>query len=334
MYFISTSGPARERGRQHGEQLHDEIREVMESWSRPGPVTETGRAILNWLHEKQTDAYEEMLGIAEGADLEPDQVMRHTIANSLSFLPSACTTFVVRGTDGRCVLGKTQDVGEVEGKFQMINEMTDEDGRKAVVMGMVGTVWALAGMNEDGFAVGCNSAPAIDDVPIHQGLPQHQALYPLLKRESTVLGALRVWLRTPLVGKGINGCLADAVGDAAVFERSGARYSITQASGSVHHTNHFRDAGLLKAAVRPGTENSYNREAFLNRRLSGEVFADPVGVAREILSSTDGDGAVCRALDEKGHGTRSGFLADCASGRCEVADGAPATSEWRVYELR
>ncbi len=276
-----------------------------------------------------------MAGIAEGAALEYEQIVCHTIRNSLSFLPvpQACTTFVVRGEDGRCVLGKTQDVGRLEGEYQLINELRDEQGRRAVVSGLVGTIWAVAGMNGDGLCAGINSGPVITDPPVLEALPQHQALYPLLKHEATVTGALKSWLRQPLVGKGICGCLCDRLGQAVTFERAGTRYAVVDSSGSLHHTNHYRDAGLLAVQAREGSDNSYARERRLNQRLAGRTFADPAAEARSILTDPEGEGAVCRVLDDQACGTYSAYLADPVAGTFAVADGQPHLAEWRSYSL-
>ncbi|NUQ01465.1 MAG: hypothetical protein HUU35_16600 [Armatimonadetes bacterium] len=333
MYFITTSGSPRERGRQHGEELREAVGEAVAAWGASGPVPWAGQRVGHWLAERQPETYAELQGIAEGAALDFDAILHHTIANSLAFVPQACTTMVLRGPDQRCVLAKTQDCGAVEARFQLVNEITDQTGRKAVVAGLVGATWAIAGINEDGLAGGINSAPGVTDEPFFEGLPQHQALYPLLRSEQTVSGALRSWLRTPLVGKGINGCLCDALGEAITFERAGARYAVSQASGSVHIENHFRDPGLQVHAARPGSENSYAREAYLNEQVAGRWFDDPVAEARRILADRTSPGCLNRALDETGAGTQSGYLADPASRTLAVADGAPGLVAWRTFQL-
>lgn len=331
VYFIATRGGARTRGRQHGEALAEPIARAIVGWAGGPDLPPAGVSIEHWLRQHCPDACEEMLGIAEGADQPYEAILLLTIKNSLSFL--ACTTMVVRGVDGRCVLGKTQDVGPVEAEFQLVQELTTEDGRRAVVVGLVGTTWAVCGMNGEGLCVGCNSAPSLREAAVPAGLPQHQALYPLLKHQATVHGALGWWLARPLVGKGINGCLCDRVGDAVSFERAGARYAVTRSAGSLFHVNHYRDPAMQAEACRPASENSLAREAHLTERLAGRVFDDPAAEARAILLETAADGSVCRPPNEAGEGTHSAFVADPQEGSFAVCEEPAVAAEWRIYRL-
>lgn len=334
MEFIETRGTPRERGQQHGEALREAIPACLADYGGERPLSAIGWEIEHWLQEYAGSLHQEMVGIAEGSGVAYEQIVRHSIANALGFVTQQeCTTFVVRGPDARCVMGKTQDVGGPEGRWQLVEAMTDEAGEQAVLVGLVGTVWCVCGLNEMGFAGGINSAPFPTDPQGPRGWPQHLALRPLLQREATVAGAVRQWLRTPLIGKGICGCLCDAVGDAVTFERSGFRYAVTQAVGSIHHTNHFRDPGLIAHAGRPGTEHSYRREAWLNEVLAGQTFDDPVAQAERLLTDVDGTGLICRAIDDRDHGTRSGYLADCAARTFAVWDGPPTAGVRREWAL-
>ena len=333
MYFLTTSGTARERGRQHGEALGEAIAQAFQRWVGGGELPDEGRRVEAYLQQHCPDACEELLGISEGCGLAYDQVVYLTVKNSLSFMPQACTTFVVRGDDGRCVLGKTQDVGTVEADLQLTQHRTDELGQQAVLVGLVGTVWTVCGMNSDGLAVGINSAPSLQLPQTGDGLPQHSALQPLLADHATLATGLRWWLGHPLVGKGICGCACDAEGDAVVFERASDRAAVSRGAGSLHHTNHYRDAGLLAVQTREGSQNSFDREAYLDARLLGRTFADPVAEARSILTTGDAVGAICRLPDQQNNGTHSAYLADCATRTFHVCDETPGRGEWHEYRL-
>jgi len=334
MQFITTSGTPRERGQQHGEALREQIPACIADYGGERPLSPMGWEVEHWLQEYAGALHQEMVGIAEGSGVAYEQIVRHSIANALGYLHQECTTFVAMGDDARCVLGKTQDVGEAEGRWQLVEHLTDEHGEQAVLAGLVGTIWCVCGLNEHGLAAGINSAPFPTDRQGPKGWPQHVALRPLLLSQATVPSAMRWWLRTPLVGKGICGCVCDALGDAMTFERAGRRSAATQAVGSVHHVNHYRDPGLIAHAGRPGSEQSAQREAWLTAHLAGQTFEDPVAKAEAILTDADATGLVCRTLDDAGHGTRSGYLADCASRMMVVWDGAPGVGARREVGLR
>ena len=335
MQFITTSGTPRERGRQHGEQLRDQIPECIADYRGEQPLAPMGWEVEHWLQEYAAPLHQEMLGIAEGSGVAYEQIVRHSIANALGYLHAQeCTTFVAMGDDANCVMGKTQDVGQAEGRWQLVEHLTDQRGEQAVLAGLVGTVWCVCGLNEHGFAAGINSGPFPTTPQGPKGWPQHIALRPLLLGEATVSAALRSWLKTPLVGKGICGCLCDALGEAVTFERAGRHYAVVHATGSIHHTNHYRDPTMLAIAGRPGSEHSYQREAWLNEHLAGQTFADPVAKAEAILTDADGTGLVCRAIDDAGHGTRSGYLADCAGRTMVVWDGAPDSEQALLQQCR
>ncbi len=334
MHFIATSGTPRERGRQHGEALREQIPACLAEFGGEQPLSPLGWSVEHWLQEYAGPLHHELLGIAEGSGVAYESIVRHAIANALGHLHAQeCTTFVAVGDDARCVLGKTKDVGEAEGRWQLVEHVTNERGEQAVLAGLVGTIWCVCGLNEHGLAAGINSAPCPTDRQGPQGWPQHIALRPLLLSQATVPAAVRWWLKSPLVGKGICGCLCDALGDAVTFERAGRRYAVVQAVGSIHHTNHYRDPGLIAHAGRPGSEHSYRREVWLNETLAGRTFEDPAAKARAILTDEDATGLVRRAIDAAGHGTRSGYLADCAARAMVVWDGAPGVGEERVQRL-
>ncbi|MBI2299358.1 MAG: hypothetical protein HYU66_10525 [Armatimonadetes bacterium] len=334
MHYLTTRGDALTRGRRHGEALGDAIRRALQLWVGDAELGEQGHRAGAWLQRECPDAVDEMRGIAEGAALAYEQVLLLTIRNSFTVPAHGCTTVVLRAADGSAALGKTQDVGLVEAELQLIHDFADEAGRRTVISGLVGTVWTVAGMNAAGLCAGINSAPTLLEPQSGDGLPQHQALYPLVKHHDRVGDALAWWLPRPLLGRGINGCLCDAGGDAVVFERSAARWAVTRGFGSLHHTNHYRDPALLAASRTPPTDNSLRREAYLTERLSGRLFDSPADEARRLLEDVGEPGMPCQAIDGDGGGTHSAYVADPVTGTFLVSDGPPSAGEWREYRLR
>ena len=260
---VRVSGSARERGRAYGEQARDRVRGSVETyrqvfahytgWDWPAVRAEAGRfeAPVAAFRPAYSD---EIRGIAEGAGLDPLDVLAINVRTEVMFaararqaersqrLPAECTAFAVvppPGGTGPVLAGQNWDwVPAVAGNV-IVLEARQEGGPDYVTVVEAGLL-AKTGMNSSGLGLVTNALVTSDDTGA-PGVPYHVLLRAILDCEN-VSDALAV-LQSHRRSSSANYLIAHRDGVAVDAEAAPGDYSalflLFPAGGVLLHSNHF-----------------------------------------------------------------------------------------------
>ncbi len=331
--------PPRARGRTHGELWRAEIRELAEirlelclrkgSFADAEQVLAVARAHLPVLAAHLVDMHDELLGIAEGADLAPERIV---VLNHYTDLrdvppsvldahePDGCTAIYLLGTAGP-VLGQTWDMHASADPFVRAIRVRDEDGAESACFTLTGCL-GLAGMGRHGVAVTINNLNSTDG--------RIGVVWPALVRamiaQPSARAAYELLSRTPL-SSGHHYMIADG-SDFFGVECSGELKVLTQvgAKAAHLHTNHCFDPVLRAREAVPKVSSTFDRLNMATTLYVQQRPDDLQGLWR-LLASHDGrPRSICSHLDEaRGDPSASktcGRLAmELATGRMRLASG-------------
>lgn len=207
-----------------------------------------GRAIADHLPQ----LFEEMYGLAVGADITLDQALllqlRREIAGFQKIrLPARrhfadaggdCTT-LGRITEAGAVVAQTIDLnGRMEPELTVARITLEDEARQVLLLSFTGLLGYL-GMNDRGVAIGLNLVLGGE---WHPGIPGYMAIRHLLDQASSVDEALALLEALPLASSRAL-TIADA-NRVVVVELVAGEMRIIEGR-EVAHTNHFLHADLL-----------------------------------------------------------------------------------------
>ncbi len=324
-------------GRAHGEAWRYEIQALAEirewltvqigAFESVEQVLAAAREHLPVLERFDADLYEELLGIAEGADVPPERIVVLNHYTDLRDLrqgevsgDEGCSVVHVM-TDEGPVLGQTWDMHISALPYVMMLGVPAVEGRPAVwTLSLVGCL-GMAGLNTEGVGVCINNLRSLD--------AKVGVVWPALVRralaETTAAGARDVLLGAP-VGSGHHYLVADGE-EAYGIETSGThRKVIWEGDPKTYvHTNHCLDdevGACSTVAPESSTHERYDR-------LTGSLKARPPKTTLDLwghLASHEGyPRSVCSNLStpERPHGsaTCSAILMNLAERRVFGLDG-------------
>ena len=343
--YIETRGSAHQRGEQHGEALRERIRRAVAKWPVPAAGSGPREAIvgrcLRYLRLRFPELLDEMRGIARGGDQSFEAVFWLSAFNALPRVPGwqeladdsatsgRCTGVVLRGQAG-VVLGKSSDIDENQREQYLLERAVPQSGPSYLSLRWVGSVWTEAGLNSDGLAVGATSGPTLAIGQRGDGIPQHSVLTPVLARCGNVEEALELLGQTVMTGKGTNLVLADALGGAAVVEKSFDRQGVArmrEGEGAVYTTNHCLCPELSGALSFANSENRYAR---LERRLTLDRYPDALSTLRDVYADHADPGAICQH-GQDGLTTLATVIADPDERTLWVNGGPGCARAYRAY---
>ena len=281
MYTISLVGDAFERGLQQGRHFRAVIPRVLRqcpSWLGTLTSQEVARFRDNMviaLRRLHPEMVKELEGIARGADMSFDDICLVNFVSAIGAL-GACTNFIYTETEAGPVLAKTSDIGS-DYVFYSLQRVQPETGYAYYAVSWAGCLWAEVGFNSAGLAAGQGSAPTMPG-QMGAGIPTLEYPRVILEQCADVTEAVRFCMEVPMAGKGLNIALVDAMGDAAVVEKSGTACAVRRplmagetpelghVAGGVYCTNHFLDAGMQDMVPLP-KRGLPDREDTSHRRL-------------------------------------------------------------------
>ncbi len=329
MLYLTTEGPDRERGRQHGRAFGGEViaRSLEHArWgeARPPEQRDAAEAMWAWLEDHQRWLAEEIRGIAEGADI-PLEAARHLSCCSAIWQFGECTTLGFCESDRGPVLAKTFDIGDQRDVY-VLHRVIPQSGYRHLRINWAGNAWAPTGINEAGLAVGGSSTPAVPDQDAY-AMPFHMTLNPVLRECATTSDAIALLEAMNLAGRGHNYGILDEHGDGAVVEKAGDRQAVVRAERDVIcGTNHYTTEPFadIPRPESDATKSSLARLAWMRETF---IEADPqpeltfqalIGALRH----DEGDGRLCRRGFLGGH-THYAMAYVCRERAMWVADGYP-----------
>jgi len=326
---------ARARGQAHGELWRAEIRSLAElrvelcrsSRGRvdgvvdgvvdAGQVLAVARQHLPVLAAGLPELHDELLGIAEGADLAPEHIV---VVNGHPHPASGATSIYLHGDAGP-VLGQTWDMHATAEPFVRTVRVRDADGGESICLTLTGCL-GIAGIGRGGVAVAVNDLSSTDGGLGILG----PALVRAMLAQPSAQAAYELLLRTPL-SRGRNYMIADGR-DFFGVECSGELKVLTQvgAKAAHLHTNHCFDPVLRSRENVARESSTFDRLNMATTLYVQQRPHDLDGLWR-LLGSHDGrPRSICSHLDELGEvpgaARTCGRLAmELATGRMRVASG-------------
>lgn len=364
---LDLEGTPRERGRAHGETLRASIRELRAKYRDyvrayydldPAEFYAGFRRYADFLPAVRAHAshlLEEAIGIAEGAGLDPDDVVYTQFGDEewqygfFHHEPAhprqKCSSFGIVG-EGTTYGGQNMDIPPMFDGHQILMRIREPDGHVALVFSFAGMI-GLNGVNNARLGLCCNSLNQLQ--PSHTGLPVAFIVRCLLEARSFV--EAEAFLRAVPHASGQN-YLLSAPGRVGSFECSAL--SVTECSGGAEngricHTNHVLasadlDAFQARVAMLPGSErptfnNSRQRLLSIGRRVE-QGGASTLETLRAALSAHDDPANPVSRTHRDVLGSPIGFTAGSmiyelgSPPRLHVAAGPPCETPWRTFDVQ
>jgi len=347
---IEVSGSPHEMGRQLGEAMRDEIRDLMAIVvdrinEGPGGSTYTYEQGLEVASSSiaPAEAYaphlvEELRGLAEAADVPLEKVMLVNVRNQIPFaLRGGCTAVAVESkasASGAGVIGQNWDNDPAMEPFSVVLTRRPENAPAHVCFCQPGVIGYI-GFNEAGIAVCLNTlvAPAAG-----RGVPWYFTVRSVYE-ESSLDGAVAQ----------VNRAERAIPNNAAMLTPEGAA-DLEVAADAVHvlrgddrgilvHTNHWLHPDAI--AINDffpeliQSRGRLERSQALLSEILGPVSVDDL---KRLLSDHDGyPRSICRhANDDPGTGSWTSVVSvimEPSEGRLHLTRGNPCESPYEVYRL-
>ena len=296
---------ARAWGQIHGESFRNEIRALaairiylctkVGGFANVDQVATAARAHLPVLERYHAGLYAELLGIAEGSGVTPEDIVvanHYTDLRDLDPDPASWTPAPEGGDDGCSVvwaesptgriLAQTWDMHATASPYVMMLRVPDSsDGPAATLLTVTGCL-GMTGMNSARVAIAINNLFSTDaTLGIVWPAMVRRALH-----HTTAVAARDVIAGSP-IGSGHHYFVADRR-DAFAIEASGTRRKQVFAGGpSYCHTNHCIDPDIAARSKIPGPSTTLERMRWLEVDLSRAPIAD-LADAWQRLGSDDG----------------------------------------------
>ncbi|MEO8108233.1 MAG: C45 family peptidase [Actinomycetes bacterium] len=301
--IIDAAGTPRELGRAHGEQARDVIASGLGRWRDELAKTDKDADQL-WKGLSRGSGFreaatrwapallEEIEGIAEGANADPDAIFATNCLDEAWWWDEkghGCSAVAVADRGGKTVIGQNMDLDTWMDSTQVALRLRPDDGPQQVLLSRAGVV-GLCGANAEGIGLVVNT---LDQLPVAvDGLPV--ALVLRLLAAQTSLDDVEPLLRSIRHASGQAYTMASA-DDVIGFEAGGdfvASY-VNDASrpGARWHTNHPLSDGDHEVTFDPGdwaTGSSAPRLSRVDDAMSDIATDDDLV---ELLS--DADAGIC-----------------------------------------
>ena len=366
---VRVSGGARERGRAYGEQArrristsihaYEEVFGAYAGWSWPEVRREAARyeASIAAFDERYVD---EMRGIAEGADVDLEDILSINVRTEVMFAAKAraaeaagadaggprqgeCTAFAVvpeASATGHTLIGQNWDWLLHCFDTVVVLEAEQDEGPNFVSVVEAGLL-AKTGMNSSGLGVATNALVTEDDRG-EPGIPYHVLLRAFMDCE-TISDALSVAQRAPR-SSSANYLLAHRDGMAVDIEAAPGDFSrmflLFPEDGVLAHTNHFRSPAFdrkdISLWVMPDSPFRLERLRAAVERAAPDLTLDTF---REVLADhANFPSGVCCHPDDRMDlfdqgSTVASVLMDLDDARIWVADGRPCTAPFRELDV-
>jgi len=328
---------AREWGRIHGESFRGEIKSLaairvylctkVGGFKTAEQVFAAARAHLPVLERYDRSLYEELLGLAEGAAVTPEEIV---VANHYTDLrdldpdpalwqpaptrdaPEAgragqgaeglggdgCSVIWSDSPTGR-ILAQTWDMHATAIPYVMVLRVPETADAPAATLLTVTGCLGMAGMNSARVAIAINNLFSTDaTLGVVWPAMVRRAL-----RERDAVRAREVIATSP-IGSGHHYFVADRQASFAL-EASGTRRKQVFSGGNVYcHTNHSLDPDVAARSKVPTTSTTYDRMTWLENDLSHAPLADLADAWRRLGSEDGWPRSVCTnmATPESPHG--------------------------------
>jgi predicted choloylglycine hydrolase len=326
---VTFSGSGYELGLQHGEELKKEIGEIIAAWKENtslalGKDADTvvkeffeyaafEMAIKKWT----PDLYEEVRGIATGADQPFNDVMVLNLIDEFwvyinNFNNHHCSALGVPAQNGNPgYISQNMDLENYTDGFQVLMQLNSNgDSPKQLILTHPGLI-ALNGLNEAGIGVCVNTLMQLKASTT--GLPVAFIIRRILN--STDRDELLAFIQSVNHASGQN-YIIGIRGEVFDFEASAnqvVRFNPENENGTVYHTNHpivnddikpwfEKYDPNLSMDAKPINSNSYQRFQAVENRMASSLAADDSLIKETLRSKDNNENPVCRTNNNNGRG--------------------------------
>jgi len=365
MRVLELKGSPRERGRQHGEELREEIGRHLDLYHENIQL-DTGldaQAFFDRMYaetdfmpaiEKYApDLLEEVRGIAEGSGRNFDETLARQLSDEdpwfrqiIKFkrdVPEHCSSLGTR-EGGRSLIAQNMDSPLYYDGFQMLLRVHEPDSDvQSLVLTVAGKL-SLAGMNNYGVGICCNTVLQLDFNPC--GLPEDFIVRKTLQQKN--LGDVLTFMKSIPHASGQNYVLGDPnnVTDLECSAHKVTEVPLKPNSQRVCHTNHpiinddtkswsdlwergEREAPQLVEQMK-SRMTTFNRYTVLERDIND---APPLDVKRAAEILSDHTAPICLHHIDKGNYTLSCLIMelDAQNPKLHITGGPPCSTPFRTY---
>jgi isopenicillin-N N-acyltransferase-like protein len=329
-------GP-REWGRVHGESFRGEVKALSEirtylctkvgAFRDREQVFAAARAHLPVLERYHAGLHAELVGIAEGAAVTPEEIvvanhytdLRDLDPDPATWVPAptrddpaanragggarptetdGCSVLWAESPTGR-IVAQTWDMHATAIPYVMTLRVPESaDGPAATLLTVTGCL-GMAGMNAARVGIAINNLYSTDATL--------GVVWPAMVRRAlhqTTATAARDLIATSPIGSGHHYFVADRH-EAFALEASGTRRKLVFAGGGTYcHTNHSIDADVAARSKVPATSSTFDRMTWLEHDLARESVADLADAWRRLGSEDGWPRSICtnQATPEAPHG--------------------------------
>lgn len=304
------------RGEAHGELWRAEIHELAAirteltilkgGFKGADEVTAIAALHLPLLARFSPDLHAELLGIARGAAVTPEQVviLNHytdlrdvpasVLAEPATDDPGGCTSIYVPGEGGGAVLGQTWDMHGTADPYVRLLHIRPRGGDDELILFTLTGCLGMTGLTAAGVGVTINNLSSTDG--------QVGVVWPALVRSMLASGSATA-ARDRLLATRLSSGHHYMMGDGRAFygvETSGKQKVVTQigARAAHLHTNHCFDPVLRRCERVPTTSTTFRRLELATTLYVQQRPHDLEGVW-SLLSSHDGyPNSLCSHIDE------------------------------------
>lgn len=342
MKLIEVSGDGRQIGRQTGEALRDEIRQMLELWRVAERHTDwdaTWPIIREALELQVPEALAEMIGTAEGAGVAEDLIMKlnvpmYNFRGDLDL--QECTNIAfASGPDGP-VWGKNNDGGPPGEQAPPVARLIRrDDGIPQLNFTFCGMVATLDALNAEGLAIGHSSVGTVFGQSNHH-VPIRLWGYEAMFRCRTTAEFVRFMASVPLRGKGYSSVVVDASGAICSLEQPCPLTQVrmpNEGERYINCSNYYQLQALREADARQpkGKRNAIARAELLDATFLGKntrSLADMKSILRY-----HGDPGICRHGAHDVSHTEYAMIALPESRKCLYLHGYPCEEEFIEVQL-
>ena len=333
---ITLTGSPRQRGRQHGSSLAAQIRLNLKFYQSifglpDSRLLDLGEEYYNIISEYNADFAQEILGIAEGASLDPRWIAALNARTEILSLttgqaPAECTTLFSGPT---ALLGQNWDWSRTLEGLAVVMRIEFDDNFVIYTLTEPGILGKI-GLNSVGLGV-CLNILSIEQ-PV-SGLPIHIVLRSLL--ESRSLAAAKHSITAVGHGKASSVLVADSTGAHFNVEFAGPDTIVLADTGQIPlHTNHYLHRSINKPE-NPDFASSYAREKMARQQLGAQSALDKSSLIAILSDRTNPEYPILRDyradLKYQQLGTVCTIIMDLATREMHVRKGPHPASNFVSY---
>ena len=247
---VECRGTPAEMGRQQGEAARRLIQDnlSMRTFAPPEKLAAFHHAAAAILAARAPEILEEIHGIAEGAQVDPHQLMASTFRDDDA---ERCTPMIVRSSPEGTLVAKNNDGPSHEMFPFVICTRRPDHGLPTIGVYFAGLVCGMDMMNAAGLANTHGSVGSIFPKPAG-GLDIRLWTYRLMCTCRTAADFIAGLRQIPLGGKGFSIAVGDAGAETAFIDAAVPRVAVRDRNNAFDFsTNLYRSPGLENADKRP-----------------------------------------------------------------------------------